>query len=68
MFLEASPTEFTVKRIVNQVLIDRETNYVFRWYGYSTADDTTEPLENIPEHLVVEYRNRWNLKGWKRRY
>lgn len=28
------------------------TRYIVRWYGYTTAEDTAEPSNNIPDHFI----------------
>lgn len=39
---------------------DRDTKYVFWWYDYSAKNDTVEPADLIPNHLIQRYQQRVN--------
>jgi len=38
-----------------------ETTYRVRWYGYSSKDDTYEPIRHLPRNKVISYYKRKKL-------
>ena len=48
--------------VIDRLLDRRDTptgrQYLVRWYGYNSADDTYERAENLPQHLVTRFDRR----------
>lgn len=57
---------YAVERIVRHVGSGSHVRYVVQWYGYSKADDTTEPLHHIPQHFIEAYWRRFNERKEKK--
>lgn len=54
--------EFVLDRVVDHGLDDDNvTKYRCRWYGYSSDQDTWEPIEHIPRSHVKRYYRRRRL-------
>jgi hypothetical protein len=47
--------EFTIERILEHQWVDRNIQFLIHWTGYTTADQTWEPLHNLVETLDGVY-------------
>lgn len=57
--------EYTVDYIVRPVGNGRRRKYVVPWNGYTLRDDTLEPPDNAPHHLISGYwRKAMKFEKW----
>lgn len=57
---------YAVDKIIRHTDKGSSIKYFVRWYGYSKADDTAEPLYHIPQHFIDAYWRRIAKKKTKR--
>lgn len=55
-----SPSEYVVKRIVEDGGYGWNKYYIIRWYGYGPEEDSIEPAKNISQHVVTRYYRQGN--------
>lgn len=47
--------EYTIGQIARHVGKDANTGYVINWFGYTAANDTKKPIQNIQLHFLPKY-------------
>ena len=52
---QEDPTEYAIDRMVDY---DPDFGCKIRWYGYSPAEDTWEPPQNLPKNIVLQHFSR----------
>jgi len=66
--VQEEPEEYTVERILEKRMNGNRVEYFLKWKGYTEADNTWEPVENLdcPE-MIAEFEEKWKkeqiLKG-----
>ena len=59
----AETPELPAEYVVDHLVAHRETRtgiqYKVRWYGYTPADDTWEPAEDLPQAFIDRYWRTW---------
>ena len=53
--LRGKPQFNMVKKIVDKRIVKKKVEYLVRWKGYSSADDTWEPASNLPKISIDIY-------------
>lgn len=52
---ERNVQEYTTYWIVLHVMSEDGLRIILRWYWYSALDDTEDPTQDIPKHLIDRY-------------
>ena len=56
---------YYVEKIIKEKT--KEKKYLVRWIGYSSADDTWEPMDNIPAVIIRQWQDLQEKKKETRR-
>lgn len=57
-----TPQKYAVDPIVRTIGKGNNVKYVVQWYGYTSADDTFQPPNHIPQHLITHYSRLVRVK------
>jgi hypothetical protein len=64
-----SEDEYIVEKVVDKRIIGGEIEYLIKWEGYDSSENTWEPPENLDNigNLIQEFENRKKKKeiNWK---
>jgi hypothetical protein len=64
---EEQPMEFEVERILDKRMVRRTVEYLLRWRGYESEDDTWEKKDNLTcNELIRDYESNLKRKTFKK--
>ena len=56
-----SVQEYTVGRLLDKRVQRGKVQYLVRWAGYDSDEDTWEPDKNLPDNKIDEFEHAGNL-------
>lgn len=63
-----SEEEYIVEKILNKRIVDGRTQYLLKWNGYSNAENSWEPVENLAcSDLIADFEGRLKKRIRKKR-